>query len=152
MADLTRFIRQFREIQPKFARLYTRLLAQTRLTQPQYAVLLELEQSAPEPMIMTAVSCKLHITKPAVTSLVDRLEKNGFLKRLRHPHDRRVWLLQIQPRGRKVVRKIQTRFLKLIMATARQFSAGERATVQRFYSRLSMKLDEVLTRPEGRRR
>ena len=144
------FIRQFREVQPKFARLYTRMLAGAGLTQPQYAVLLELVQAAPQPMIMTAISCKLHITKPAVTNLADRLEKNGFLKRLKHPYDRRVWLLQIQPRGSKVVEKIQARFLDLIIYAAKQFSAAERATIQRFYACLSGNLDQVLQPPKGK--
>ncbi len=139
-----KFIEQFRELQPKYARLYTRMLAQAGLTQPQYAVLLELVQSAPEPMIMTAVSCKLHITKPAVTSLVDRLEKNGFLKRLTYPRDRRVWLLQIQPRGKKVVDKIQTFFLDLVAGTAKKFSLAERQTIQRFYAGLSKSFDAVV--------
>lgn len=142
---MDQFIQQFREIQPKFSRLYTRLLEQVDLTQPQYAVLLELAQTAPEPMSMTAISCKLHITKPAVTSLVDRLEKHGFLKRSNHPHDRRVSLLQIQPAGKKIVEKVQGRFLQLLTSAAKEFSATERKTVRRFYATLSQKLEEVLT-------
>ncbi|MBI3307716.1 MAG: MarR family transcriptional regulator [Candidatus Omnitrophica bacterium] len=140
---MDRFIEQFREIHPKFSRLYTRLLGQVNLTQPQYAVLLELAQTAPEPMMMTAVSHKLHITKPAVTSLVDRLEKHGFLKRLSHPHDRRVSLLQIQPAGKRIVEKVQGSFLGLLTDAAKQFSTAERKTVQNFYAVLSRKLDKT---------
>ena len=147
---MDRFIEQFREIQPKFSRLYTRLLGQAGLTQPQYAVLLELAQTAPEPMMMTAVSCKLHITKPAVTSLVDRLEKHGFLKRLDHPHDRRVSLLKILPAGKKIVEKVQGEFLSLLTGAARQFSAAERKTVQNFYAALSKKLDGIFEGSEGK--
>ncbi len=152
MAPFTPFIQQFREVQPKYSRLYTRLLAKAGLTQPQYAVLLELVQATPVPLLMSPVRCNLHHTQPAGTTLVDRLEKNNFLKRLQHPRDRRVWLLQILPRGKKIVGQIQTRFLNLMVKTATQFSASERSTVQRFYSNLSKNLDAVLMGPPGRRR
>ena len=152
MKSLDPFIRQFREVQPKFARLYARMLAQTKLTQPQYAVLLELVQSFPKPMTMTAISCKLYITKPAVTNLVDRLEKNGFLKRLNHPDDRRVSLLQIQPRGKKMVEKIRERLVGVMVGAVKQLSSEEKKIVQRFYSILSNHADEVLRSPKGCRR
>ena len=149
--NLNDFLHQFREIQPKFSRLFTRMLGQANLTQPQYAVLLELARSAPEPMSMTAISCKLYITKPAVTSLVDRLEKNGFLKRLDHPSDRRISLLQIHAPGKKVVEKINTKVLNLIAESANEFNQAERNTVQKFYSVLSKNLDEDLNGPKGER-
>ena len=148
MPNLHDFIQQFREIQPKFSRLYTRMLAQASLTQPQYAVLLELVHASPKPMTMTAISCKLYISKPAVTNLVDRLEKHHFLKRVDHPHDRRISLLQILPSGKKAVEKIQVRILELMTDAAGQFSPSERNTVQKFYSILSKSLDQVLQCPK----
>ena len=141
-------VEQFREIQPKFSRLYTRMLAQSGLTQQQYAVLLELLQAAPKPMPMTAISCKLYITKPAVTNLADKLEKNGYLKRINHPHDRRVSLLQLQPSGRKVAEKVRAGFLGVMMKAVRQISPKERKTVQRFYSVLSTSVDHSLHTPK----
>ncbi len=137
-------IEQFREIQPKFSRLYTRMLAESKLTQPQYAVLLELLQSAPKPMPMTAISCKLHITKPAVTNLADKLEKSGYLKRISHPSDRRVSLLQLQPSGKRAAEKMRTGFLNVMMKAVGQFSQSERKTIQRFYSVLSSSVDSSM--------
>ena len=142
-ASLNNFIEQFREIQPKFSRLFTRMLAQADLTQPQFTVLLELNQSG-KPMTMTAISRKLYITKPAVTSLVDRLEKKGLLKRMDHPHDRRISLLQIRWAGKKTVGKMQGRILDLMKEAAKQFNEEDRNTIQEFYSVLSGSLDEVL--------
>jgi DNA-binding MarR family transcriptional regulator len=142
-------IEQFREIQPKFSRFYTRMLLQAGLTQPQYAVLLELLQAYPEPMTMTAVSCKLYITKPAVTNLVDRLEKSGFLKRAAHPNDRRISLLQILPPGKKIAEKIRSRFLDVMMSAVKLQSEAEKKTVQRFYLLLSERLDEEFRISKG---
>jgi DNA-binding MarR family transcriptional regulator len=142
-------IEQFREIQPKFSRFYTRLLLQAGLTQPQYAVLLELLQAYPEPLTMTAISCKLYITKPAVTNLVDRLEKNGFLKRVNHPNDRRISLLEILPEGKKIAENIRSRFLDVMMDAVKQQSEGEKKTIQRFYSLLSDSIEAELHSGKG---
>lgn len=147
MQNVKNFIRQFREIQPKFSRLYSRMLGCAGLTPPQYALLMELIQTAPKPVSMTAASRKLYISKPAVTSLVDRLEKRRLLKRIAHPRDRRMALLEIQPAGKEMVGRMRGRILTLMMDTARQFNEKERLTIQRFYSVLSQKIDETLLDP-----
>lgn len=139
-------IDQFREVQPKFSRFYTRILQQAGLTQPQYAVLLELLSSYPEPMSMTAISCKLYITKPAVTNLADRLEENGFLKRISHPNDRRISLLEIQPKGKKTAEKIRSRFLDVMVSAVKPLNRGEKDSVQKFYAFISGRLDEEITK------
>lgn len=142
MSEKEEFIRQFREIQPKFSRFYARLLTQANLSLPQFALL---SQIVNRPSVsMTEVSAKLHITKPAVTHLVDRLEKSRFLKRLPHPRDRRVSLLQIQPKGEKVVRKTQGEALSFLLKALGQLSATERKTITRFYTLLSQAMDEFL--------
>ena len=143
--DLTR---QFREIQPKFSRFYARLLTQANLTLPQFALLSQLAYRGT--VSMTEISAKLHITKPAVTNLADRLEKNRFLKRLPHPKDRRVSLLQIQLKGERMVRRTQEQALNLLLKALNPFSTGERKTIARFYVSLSQALDEVLERARER--
>jgi MarR family transcriptional regulator, 2-MHQ and catechol-resistance regulon repressor len=151
VATIEHFVEQFRQIQPKFSRLYTRMLNQAHFTQPQYALLLELLQAAPHPMTMTAISHKLYITKPAVTSLVDRLEKNGLIKRVDCPKDRRISFLQIQPKGKKIVEEMQGKILNLFRDAAKKFTGEERETVERFYSIISESIDDVLHCPKGSR-
>lgn len=143
-SNLESLINQFREMQPKFSRLYTRVLNQAGITQPQYALLLELVHASPKPMSMTAISQKLYITKPAVTNLVDRLEKRHYLKRINHPRDRRVSLLEIQPKGKKVAGCVQESFLDIILHTVKGLSAQERVIIEKFYAGLSISLDEML--------
>lgn len=143
------FIRNIREIQTKFSRFYTRILNKAGLTQPQYALLLELVYAS-GPMPMTAVSQKLFITKPAVTNLADRLEKRGFLKRMAHPEDRRISLLEIQPKGRKIAESVRQRFLDIMLDTIKGFSAQERKAVEKFYSELSMTFDGMLCPKKGK--
>jgi DNA-binding MarR family transcriptional regulator len=144
MQDKSEFARYFREIQPKFSRLYAGLLTEARLSLPQYALLNLLVSRGVIPM--RGAAAELHITKPAVTNLVDRLEKGRYLRRVPHPKDRRVSLLEIQPKGRRVVQDAQSYVLGLLLKTLGGFSAREKGVVSRFYSLLSKNMDEVLAR------
>ncbi len=148
MGNLQGLIDEFRKIQPKFSRFYARMLDSANLTLPQYALLSELTQVAPKPMTMTAISRKLYISKPAVTSLVDRLEKQKFIKRIDHPKDRRISLLELQAPGKKVVTHMQGKILKVILSAVKPFSDKERQTIEKFYSSISKSIDETLIGPK----
>lgn len=140
MREKDEFIRSFQEIQPKFSRLLTRLLNEVGLSLPQFAVLNQLVDL--RTLSMTEMSRRLHITKPAVTHHVDRLEKRALLKRIPHATDRRVFILEILPKGERIVRRTQDHFLKLLLKTLRAFRAKERETIRRFYTLLSRTLDQ----------
>ena len=146
MNEKEKFMQYFRGIQVRFSRLYTRFLSQVHLTLPQYALLNILYTSGTIPM--TEASSKLHTSTPAVTYLVDRLEKKQFIKRLAHEKDRRVTLLEIQPKGSKVVQKAQKMVLSFLMGTLDEFKAGEREIIGRFYGRLVGAMDDVLAKPK----
>jgi len=135
---------EFRNIQPRCSRLYAEILNSIGLSQPQFAVLIELRHAG-KPVTMTEISRKLFITKPAVTNLADRLEKNGFLKRLKHPSDRRVFLLEIQPKGKRTVERAHGKFLDVLLCTVKQFNGKERAVIERFYAELSGAMDVSLS-------
>ena len=137
------FLKPFREIQQKFPRLFSRLLSQKDLTLPQYALLNLLRDSGSMPM--TEASTKLHITKPAVTNLVDQLERKKYLERCEHARDRRVYLLAIKPLGEKTVRQIQSHILGFLLKTLNQFTAGEKMIINRFYTLLGRTLEDVLS-------
>ncbi|HTL47803.1 MAG TPA: MarR family transcriptional regulator [Verrucomicrobiae bacterium] len=146
---LQNFTATFRSIQPKFSRMFTRILNRAGLTLPQYALLTELGH-ATRAMTMTEISRKLYITKPAVTSLVDRLEKGGYLRRAAHPDDRRIFLLEILAKGRKTVDCVQGIFLNMLLATLKNFSASDRKIIEKFYAHFSITIDDTLCSKECR--
>ena len=131
-----------RGIQIRFTRFYILVLGGRKITLPQYYVLATLVSEGALPM--NQVAKLLHITKPAVTHLVDRLEAEGLIARDSHPHDRRVFLLHLTDKGRKVARGVQKRFLEFITHTLSKISREERATIKRFYQVLTHQLDKVL--------
>ena len=136
------FIQSFRQIQPRFSRLHARILACLDLTFPQFALLNLLADSAP--MTMTEASEKLYLTKAAITNLVDKLERKKCLKRISHSGDRRIYLLEIQPRGVEIVQKIRAQILKYLLKTLSAFSEPEKKIIARFYAALSPVLEKAL--------
>ena len=137
----------FREIQSKFPRLYAQLLLEFDLSLPQYALLNLLAASGS--MTMTEASAKLHITKPAVTHLVDRLEEKGCLERCDCKEDRRAYLLSLKPKGARVTSKIQAAGLNCLMKSLEPFGPKEKKVIADFYSRLAKNLDGILKGVKG---
>lgn len=146
MSEKEEFSTYFRTIQIKFSRFYALILTEADLTLPQYALLNQL--AAGGAVSMTDISEKLHITKPAVTNLTDRLETNKFIKRIEHPNDRRVFLLEIQPKGEKIVRRIQTQILEFLLKTLNRFEPAERKTIIKFYALLAQNMEGLLAHTE----
>ncbi len=142
MKEKNQFIDYFREIQVKFSRIHTQLLAQASVTLPQYALLSQLVSAGIIPM--SEASKRLHLSKPAITNLVDRLEQKKLLRRLPHSKDRRIYLLEVQVRGKKLVRQIQGRILEFILKALDQFGNHEKKIVIRFYSILLKNIDDLL--------
>ena len=142
MREKEEFIRHFREVQPKFSRFYARLLLRADLNLSQFALLSLL--AGLRRASMTEAGRELHVSKPAVTNLADRLEASGLVKRTPHPSDRRIFLLSIQPRGERTVRKMQSEALGFLLKAFNKLTASERRTITRFYSLLSKTMDEVL--------
>ena len=138
------FMGTLRDIQLQFSRIYVCILNRADLTLPQYTLLTSL--SRVEPMTMTEASERLHITKPAVTHLVDLLEKKKCLKRAAHEKDRRVYLLEVTPKGRRIVQETQDQMFKYLLESFEPLRESEKKVIENFYSALSRKLTEVLVK------
>ena len=78
-----------------------RLLRQHGLTGPQYNILRILRGESPLPCL--EVASRMITVVPAITGLMDRLEKQGYVHRHRSADDRRVVLAQITATGQEVL-------------------------------------------------
>lgn len=79
------------------------LLRPLDLTFARYEVLRLLAFTSGGGMSMNRLGSLLQVHPTSVTSAVDRLQKQGYVERLRRDRDRRVVLAQITPAGREVV-------------------------------------------------
>lgn len=72
------------------------------LTLARYEVLMVLVFSQRGTLPLSTIGSRLQVHPTSVTSLLDRLEDQGFVRRLEHPTDRRAKLAALQPAGREV--------------------------------------------------
>jgi MarR family transcriptional regulator, organic hydroperoxide resistance regulator len=147
MNEREAFVASFRELHPKFTRMYAQMLNRVNLTLPQYTLLYQLMLLGI--VSMSEVSSRLEITKPAVTNLVDRLEEKHCLKRVPHAKDRRIILLEILPKGKKIITEIQGRSLDLLLKAYDRFNSKEHQTISRFYATVSKVMDDFLVRSKN---
>ena len=113
------FQKTVRELQLKFTRFYARFLSKQNLTFSQFALTSLVYHGGEAPM--SALARKLMISLPAVTHLVDRLEREKMIKRVPHGKDRRVTLIRITKKGGAAVQETQGRIQKLFMKTMLDF-------------------------------
>lgn len=75
------------------------------VTLPQFDVLSELERAG-EPLTMSQLSDELMVSNGNVTGVVDRLLRDGFVRREASPSDRRVLFIALTPDGEKAFREM----------------------------------------------
>lgn len=78
------------------------LLRPWQLTFPRYEALMLLHFSRAGALPLGKMGDRLQVHRTSVTSIVDGLEKLGYVERSPHDRDRRTTLATITPRGREV--------------------------------------------------
>lgn len=70
-----------------------------------YELLMVLMFSRRGSLPLSKLGSRLQVHPTSVTNAVDRLETQGFIRRVAHPTDRRTTLAEITPAGRSVARR-----------------------------------------------
>lgn len=83
-------------------------LSKQKITFPQYNVLLVLSESGPIPM--NELGERMLVAAANVTGLVDRMERNGYVRRRRDEKDRRLYVIEPTLKGTRIFRSISKRF------------------------------------------
>jgi DNA-binding MarR family transcriptional regulator len=136
-----------RELQTKFTRFYTRFLSRMNLTLPQFALVSLVYHDGDAQM--NSFAKRLMISLPAVTHLVDRLERDQFVRRLPHKTDRRITMIRITEKGKRAVEETQGRVQLLFVNTLGRFKREEQKAIQAFYSIFSNQLEEEIHKESG---
>lgn len=96
------------------------LFRHEKITPTQFNVLRILIQAEPEGVSCSRISRELIHRVPDVTRLLDRMERNGLIRRGRNPRDRRVVLAFLEEKGRQLCRRL---YQPIAAVHAGQFSA-----------------------------
>jgi len=140
----TEMMRLIRQVHMRFVKYFSRRFASGRLSHPQYMLLMILLEEGPQKM--NALADFLRISTPAVTNLVDKLERGGHAKRLPHPSDRRAHIVALTDSGRAFIGGLREESLRLLAETIGSLAPSERRVIEKFYRNLLVRLDEALGR------
>jgi DNA-binding MarR family transcriptional regulator len=128
---------QVRQIRDPLAHLHP------DLTGPQIHVIACLGM-ARHPMAMTDLGHRICASAPTMTGIVDRLERQGLVTRLRSDDDRRVVQIGLTPLGENAFRTLEGDFQDKMSGLLSCLSPDERATFVHLIGRI---VDGLVTMP-----
>ncbi|MHA6759635.1 MarR family winged helix-turn-helix transcriptional regulator [Streptacidiphilus sp. PAMC 29251] len=92
--------------------------------------------AAPEPLRMRDLGEMLGIAARTTTTVVDSLERDGLVERIRHPVDRRAFLLALTETGRARHIEAEAVDRAALAAATGGLDAGERARLRELLAKL----------------
>ena len=127
------------------------LVRHSGLTLPQLVCLKVLTQAAPNDATVAAIGHTMRLSSPTVTGIVDRLERSGYVQRVRDTVDRRRVFVRLTPAGHEKVDALPTPLDDGFMGRFRALPAQERETILHSLERIValMEADEPLLDDEG---
>lgn len=147
---LLEFARQMNEVMPVivqgFARRQAQELYKGKITLPQLLILDFLLRQGESRM--TDIARFMQVTTPAMTGIIERLVRDGYVTRVYHPEDRRIIKVKLTTKGRALVEKINAQRQEMLINIFGHISEADRAD----YLRILRQIREVLLRrgPSGK--
>ena len=105
-----------------------------RVTQTQLLLMLAVHAYGRCSMGMLARS--LHVSLPTVSGIVDRLSRDGYVRRLPHPSDRRQILVEVTAKGQAFIRDFQSVIRHRWEEVLRPLSSAERRAFYEIVTKL----------------
>jgi len=125
---LSEFADKVAEVMPAFFREFMRnqpaQLRKTGITPPQFMILNVLNRTGESRM--TDLAHALGVSTAAVTGIVDRLVRDGFLVRKSDPKDRRIVKVDLTPKAARMVKEAAEHRKRLTMKIFGMISQRER--------------------------
>jgi DNA-binding MarR family transcriptional regulator len=137
--------RRFRELVLAFSRRRSLrdpvagMCEEAQLTAPQIHALLWLGHDGP--LTMGEIAQRVGVTEKTVTGLVDRLEDEAYLERVRDARDRRLVRAQLTPKGAGVYRDLDRHVHAKLAGMLAHLDAGDRKALYRILEKLFARLE-----------
>lgn len=145
--SLSAFADNLNELMPvimkEFARRQTNELYKGKITLPQFLVLEFLETDGESKMKDLAQF--MHVTTAAMTGIVDRLVRDGYVVRTFDAVDRRIIKVKLTPRGSSLVKKISGQRRNMTVNIFGKISEKDRNE----YLRILRQIKDILTKEDS---
>jgi DNA-binding MarR family transcriptional regulator len=90
---------------------------------------------------------RLIVTSASVTSLLDTLEKRGYVRRIAHPDDRRKLIVEITDEGQAVVDRLLPGLHKMEREAMDVLTPAEQRSLLALLAKLQVRFAELAARP-----
>lgn len=144
--SLFEFADRMSEVMPAiikdFARRNVHELYKENITLPQILVLQFLHTKGESKM--TDLAHFMEVSTAAMTGIVDRLVRDGYVVRVYEPQDRRIVKIKLTNRGNELIKKINRQRRQMIINIFGKISEADRQN----YLRIIMQVKDVLMKDE----
>jgi MarR family transcriptional regulator, 2-MHQ and catechol-resistance regulon repressor len=96
------------------------------------------------PLPVNVIGEKVELTTGSITTAVDRMEAKWLVVRKNHPADRRVRIVELTPKGRRLIEKAYTQHEIDMERAMKHFSREDRAVLIELLKRLGKQQAELL--------
>src|SRR5699024_2680000 len=120
VSDIERLVREISNVVKRKGR---EILNEFPITPPQFAALLWLNQEGD--LTIGDLSQKMYLACSTMTDLVDRMEKNGLVERVRDERDRRVVRIHLLDKGKSIIRDVMAARQSYLSDVLVHFSEAE---------------------------
>ena len=107
-----------------------------RSTQPRIARMLGADPCAAGPRTPAELADAANVTRATMTGLVDTLERDGFVKRVPDPDDRRMMSVLLTARGENFLREFLPGHFRIASAVMSTLTETERKTLVRLLGKI----------------
>jgi DNA-binding MarR family transcriptional regulator len=105
------------------------------MTEAQFNVLFALKYKEID-VTQSELGKRLVVTRASITSVLDKLEEKGLVERRSVPGDRRIYYVELTPRGKKLVDQVEPLYRKEVHAALGDFGEKELRTLVGYLERI----------------
>jgi len=113
------------------------------ITRAGFNVLRILSRSESKSCIQNEISQLMLVSRANITGLVDSLFRKGLVERINDPHDRRVNMIKILPKGEKLLDDLLPGYYKHMQGMCSDFTAKEKKIFNDLLTRLRDRTSEI---------
>lgn len=147
--SLLEFANKMNEVMPvvikDFARRQANELYKGKITLPQFLILDFLSRQGESKM--TEMAHFMQVTTAAMTGIVERLVRDGYVVRVYDPEDRRIVKVKLTAKGNELVRKINEQRRKMVIKIFGNISEVDRQD----YLRILIQIKDILAKENSPR-
>lgn len=129
-------------VMSEFVKRYASGLNKVKVTLPQFFILNFLDEKGEAKM--SELASIMQVTTAAMTGVVDRIVKYGYVKRVYDPEDRRIIKVRLTPKGKELVNKVNLQRKQMLISIFGKLSEKDRQD----YLRVLRSIKDVLTKEE----